>query len=172
MEVGTMGLFRKRGRFLLAAAALSLVTVAGVASSGVAAPHQPANQTLTLIGERAACSRPAVPALGLGFMAGGDLYDSTGATKLGTAYSSCTVVASSVAVPPVITAECTTVFTLSGGQLYLGSLRDYLDGGFSSAKLAVLGGTDSYNNVRGDGTASVVDPAAHSYTFTVNLINS
>lgn len=170
-----MRLFGKRGRFLLAAVGLSLVTVIGVASSGAASPHDPGaagNQTLTLLAKRGAFTLPAVPALGIGFMAGGDLYDSTGATKMGTAYSSCSVVAISVAVPPVITAECATVFTLSGGTLYLGSLRDYLSGGFSNAKVAVLGGTDSYNNVRGDGTVSVSDPSAHDYTFTINLINS
>ncbi|HEY4022309.1 MAG TPA: hypothetical protein VGM75_26715 [Pseudonocardiaceae bacterium] len=170
-----MRLIGKRGRFLLAAAALSLVTVVGVASSGAAAPRGPAaagNQTLTLLGKRSAFTLPGVPALGVGFMAGGDLYDATGATKLGEAYSSCSVVAISVAVPPVITAECTTVFTLSGGNLYLGSLRDYLSGGFSNAKLAVLGGTDSYNDARGDGTVSVSDPNAHNYTFTINLLTS
>jgi hypothetical protein len=167
-----MKLFGKRGWFVLAAAALSLATVVGVASSGSAAPHQPGNQTLTLLGKRGAISLPAVPALGLAFMAGGDLYDSTGATKMGEAYSSCSVVAISAAVPPAITAECTTVFTLSGGDLYLGSVRDYLGGGFSTAKLAVLGGTDSYNDARGDGTVSVADPATHNYTFTVNLVSS
>ncbi|HEV3361903.1 MAG TPA: hypothetical protein VG247_34250 [Pseudonocardiaceae bacterium] len=170
-----MRLVGKRGRFLLAAVALSLVTVVSLASSGAAAPHDPGvpgNQTLTLLGKRGAITLPAVPALGIGFMAGGDLYDSTGVTKMGTSYSSCSVVAISVAVPPVITAECTTVFSLAGGELYLGSLRDYLSGGFSNAKVAVLGGTDSYNNVRGDGTVSVTDPTAHSYTFTINLISS
>jgi hypothetical protein len=161
----------KRGRFLLAAAALSLVTVVGVAPSGAAAPHAAGNQTLTLLGKRGALTLPAVPALGLGFMAGGDVYDASGVTKLGEAYSSCSVVAISVAVPPVITAECTTVFTLSGGDLYLGSLRDYLSGGFSNAKLAVLGGTDSYNDARGDGTVSVADPTAHNYTFTITLLS-
>jgi hypothetical protein len=125
-----------------------------------------------VIGKRGAFTLPAVPALGLGFMAGGDLYDSTGSTKLGDAYSNCSVVAISVAVPPVITAECMTVFTLSGGDLYLSSLRDYLSGGFSNAKLAVLGGTGSYNDVRGDGTATVSDATAHDYTFTINLISS
>ena len=162
----------KRGRFLLAAAALSLVTVVGVASSGAAAPHAAGNQTLTLLGKRGAFTLPAVPALGLGFMAGGDVYDASGVTKLGEAYSSCSVVSVSVAVPPAITAECTTVFTLSGGDLYVGSLRDYLSGGFGNAKLAVLGGTDSYNDARGDGTVSVSDPNAHNYTFTINLVSS
>ncbi|HJP79826.1 MAG TPA: hypothetical protein VJ914_36475 [Pseudonocardiaceae bacterium] len=166
-----MTLIGKRGRFLLAAAALAAATVLGVASSGAAAPHQPANQTLTLLGKRSAITLPAAPTLGIGFMAGGDLYDSTGTTKLGTAYSACTVVAISVAVPPVITAECTSVFRLSGGDIYLGSLRDYLSGGFSNAKVAVLGGTDSYNDARGDGTVSVADPAAHSYTFTITLLS-
>ncbi|HEX4222731.1 MAG TPA: hypothetical protein VHZ97_10240 [Pseudonocardiaceae bacterium] len=162
----------KRGRFLLAAAALSLVTVVGVASSGAAAPHAAGNQTLTLLGKRGAFTLPAVPALGLGFMAGGDVYDASGVTKLGAAYSSCSVVAVSVAVPPAITAECTTVFSLSGGDLYVGSVRDYLSGGFSNAKLAVLGGTDSYNDARGDGTVSISDPTAHNYTFTLNLVSS
>lgn len=161
----------KRAWFGLAALALAAATVLGVASSGAAAPHQPGNQTLTLLGKRTAFTLPAAPAVGVGFMAGGDLYDSTGTTKLGTGYSSCTVVAISVAVPPVITAECTSVFRLSGGDIYLGSLRDYLSGGFSNAKLAVLGGTDSYNDARGDGTVSVVDPAAHSYTFTITLLS-
>lgn len=166
---------RHGGRFWLTAAALSLVAVMCVASTGSAAPRNPAapgNQTLTLIGKRSAFTLPAVPALGVGFMAGGDLYDSTGSTRLGAAYSTCSVVAVSVTVPPTITAECTTVFTLSGGDLYLASLRDYLSGGFTSTKLAVLGGTDSYNNARGDGTATVADPAAHNYTFTINLITS
>jgi hypothetical protein len=72
----------------------------------------------------------------------------------------------------VITAECTTVISLSGGDLYLGSLRDYLSGGFSNAKLAVLGGTDSYNDARGDGTVTVSDATAHNYTFTINLVSS
>jgi hypothetical protein len=161
----------KRGRFVLAALVLAGATVLGGASSGAAAPHQPGNQTLTLLGKRGAFTLPAVPAVGIGFMAGGDLYDSTGTTKLGTAYSSCTVVAISVAVPPVITAECTTVFALSGGDIYLGSLRDYLSGGFSNAKVAVLGGTDSYNDARGDGTVSVADPTAHNYTFTITLLS-
>lgn len=161
----------QRGRFVLAAAALAVVAALVVPSSSVAAPHQPTNQTLTLLGKRTAFTLPAAPAVGVGFMAGGDLYDSTGTTKLGTGYSSCTVVAISVAVPPVITAECTSVFRLSGGDIYLGSLRDYLSGDFSNAKLAVLGGTDSYNDARGDGTASVVDPAAHSYTFTITLLS-
>ncbi|HEX3782909.1 MAG TPA: hypothetical protein VHX38_24855 [Pseudonocardiaceae bacterium] len=164
-----------RGRFLLAAAALSLVAVVCVASSGSAAPRTPgasANQTLTLVGKRGAFTLPAVPALGIGFLAGGGLYDSTGATELGQAYSNCSVVAISVAVPPVITAECLTVFSLSGGDLYLSSLRDYLSGGFTSAKLAVLGGTGSYNDVRGDGTVTATDSTAHSYTFTVNLLSS
>ena len=166
-----MRLFGKRVWFLLAAATLALATVVGVASSGVATPRQPGNQTLTLLGKRSAFSLPAAPALGIAFMAGGDLYDATGTTKLGTAYSACTVVAVSVAVPPVVTAECTTVFSLSGGDLYLGSVRDYLSGGFSNAKLAVLGGTNSYNDARGDGTVSVTDATAHSYTFTLNLVS-
>ena len=167
-----MKLVGKRSLFLLAAVALSLGTVAGVASSGAAAPHQAGNQTLTLLGKRGAMTLPAVPALGLAFMAGGDLYDTSGTTKLGEAYSSCAVVSITAAVPPAITAECTTVLTLSGGDLYLGSVRDYLGGGFSNAKLAVLGGTDSYNDARGDGTVSVTDATAHSYTFTINLVSS
>ena len=167
-----MTLVGKRGWFLLAAAGMVVAAVVGVASSGAAAPHQPGNQTLTLLGRRGAISLPSVPALGVGFMAGGDLYDATGATKLGTAYSSCTVVAISVAVPPDITAECTSVLRLSGGDLYLGSVRDYVGGGFTNSKLAVLGGTDSYNDARGDGTVAVTDATAHTYTFTVNLVST
>ncbi len=166
---------RHGGRFWLTAAALSLVAVVCVASAGSAAPRGPAasnNQTLTLVGKRGAFTLPAAPAVGQGFMAGGDLYDSTGANKLGAAYSTCSVVAVSVAAPPTTTAECTTVFTLAGGELYLSSLRDYLGGGFSNTNLAVLGGTGSYNDVRGDGTATVSDPTAHSYTFTINLLGS
>jgi hypothetical protein len=59
--------------------------------------------TATYVGKRTAFSLPSAPALGPAFIAGGDLYNSTGTTTVGTAYSSCTVVGVSVAVSPDIT---------------------------------------------------------------------
>lgn len=164
-KFGTIGKIRTAG----ALAAVALVTAVLMSAAG---PAQAADQTLTLVGKRGAFTLPGTPAIGIGFIAGGTLYQSDGTTQAGQAYSNCTVTQVTLAVPPAITAQCMTVFTLSGGELFLGSLRDYLSGGFDKADLAILGGTGSYRTARGDGTAQLTDQASHTYTFTLTITSS
>ncbi|HEX3788414.1 MAG TPA: hypothetical protein VHW44_11180 [Pseudonocardiaceae bacterium] len=172
----------RRHRWLLTGLLCALALCSGTLAASAAssrpatgahpADTPPPTQTLTVVGKRGAFSLPDTPAVGLPFIAGGALYDSTGANQVGQAYSNCTVAAVSVAVPPAITAECTTVFALSGGDIYLGSLRTYTGGGFSDTTLAIIGGAGDYRTARGDGTVSETDTVAHSYTFTLNITNS
>lgn len=166
----------KFGKNLTAAGALAAVTLVTAtlvtAAATAQTTPQATDQTLTLVGKRGEFTLPGTPAIGIGFLAGGTLYQSDGTTQAGQAYSNCTVTQVTVAVPPSITAQCMTVFTLSGGELFLGSLRDYLSGGFDKADLAILGGTGSYRTARGDGTAQLTDQASHTYTFTLNITSS
>lgn len=69
-------------------------------------------------------SAPASSAVGTGFVAGGDLLDEQGA-ELGDGYSHCDVVAVTVAVPPAVTAHCTTIFRLPKGDLHLSGMREH-----------------------------------------------
>ncbi len=162
---------RGAGRQLVVAALLASVMLAfGPATHAVAQnPPGAGEQTLTLVGKRGIFTLPGVPAVGAAFLAGGGLYDSTGNTKIGDAYSSCTIVQLSAAVPPAITAQCSTVFALADGQLYLSSLRTYVGGNFTKSTFAVVGGTGKYRTARGDGTGELSDPTAHTYTFTLKL---
>jgi hypothetical protein len=64
-------------------------------------------------------SAPASPAVGSGFVSGGDLSDQQGATKLGDGSSHC----GACRWPPSVTANRTSAFRLSDGELDLSRSR-------------------------------------------------
>lgn len=159
------------------AVAVSLVSVAAlsmVASGGapaVAAPQDRAAQTITLVATRSVFSVPGTPSVGASFIGGGELTDTSGA-HLGQGYSTCSIAAVEVSVPPSFTALCTSVYRLPDGQLHLSSLRSYdpLGAGFGSTDVAVTGGTGAYATARGSGTATRVGTSPVSYRFTLNVV--
>lgn len=109
--------------------------------------------TVEVRAKRSVMSAPATPTVGLGFVAGGGLFDAGGNTRVGEGYSHCGVVAVSVAVPPEVTAQCTSTFRLQDGELHLATLRRYktIAAGFEDASVAVVGGTGAFANARGEG---------------------
>ncbi|GAA2833173.1 allene oxide cyclase barrel-like domain-containing protein [Crossiella cryophila] len=141
-----------------------------------AASAAPARQdeTIEVVATRGVLSLPAVPAVGVAFLGGGDLFDVAG-TKVGEGYSSCLI--AKVALPE-LTAHCTSAFRLAKGEIHLSSLRSYsllAVTSFKDGPMAVIGGTGDYRTARGE--ASTVkqdgDPLNPtkpvSYKFTIKL---
>ncbi|MBP2478069.1 hypothetical protein JOF53_006941 [Crossiella equi] len=134
----------------------------------------PVQQTIEIKSKRTALSLPAAPAVGLPFLAGGDLFD-TADKKVGEGYSSCLI--AKIALPE-LTAHCTSAFRLADGEIHLSSLRTYslLEvTSFKDGPMAVIGGTGAYQDARGQATtakqaADLLNPTAPvSYTFTITL---
>lgn len=157
--------------------AITVVIAAGLLVGSMAASaavaHRPeprADTKLEVIAKRGAFSLPGAPAVGVGFIAAGDLFDSGGSNKIGAGYSHCGIVSVNTATASFM-AECTTVFVLPGGQLDMSSLRNYSTSGFSDSKFAITGGTDQYRTARGDGVGTLSDPATHSYKFDLTITN-
>ncbi|MFC4852973.1 allene oxide cyclase barrel-like domain-containing protein [Actinophytocola glycyrrhizae] len=152
---------------VLAGALLS----AGAVSAGAAGG--PRADTVEVVAKRTLMSASANPAVGSGFVAGGDLLDEQGRAKVGEGFSHCGVVSVSLTVPPAVTAHCTSVFRLKDGELHLSGLRTYkaLATGFDDTALAVVGGTGAYANARGDGkvtrTSGHAADVSYRFTFTV-----
>lgn len=162
---------RHARRWVVAAALVTGVCATAVTAS--AAPQQSpprAAAPMQVVAKRGAFSLTGVPAVGVGFIAGGDLYDAGGANKIGQGYSHCGI--TSVTLTPLsYSAQCTTVFVLPDGQIHMSSLRTYGLNGFNDSKFAITGGTDKYATARGDASATLTDPNAHTYRFDLNLAN-
>lgn len=146
-------------------------SIAGAGAIGAQAA-EPDPNAVVVIAKRTLMSAPASPAIGSGFVAGGELFDEQGETKTGDGYSHCGVVSVTLAVPPSVTAHCTSVFRLPDGELHLSGMRTYrsIATGFDDAKLAVVGGTGAYADVRGDGTVTRESGETVGYRFSFNLV--
>jgi hypothetical protein len=127
-----------------------------------------APQTLVLVAKRQVMTLPSAPTVGVTFVAGGDLFNEAGATKLGDAYSQCSV-AKLDAATLTTTATCATTLRLEHGEILLGGLRVYSSGHFNDTTMAILGGTGDYSTARGEATTHLVDPVNTTYKFTVNI---
>ncbi|RZS43156.1 hypothetical protein EV193_102132 [Herbihabitans rhizosphaerae] len=149
-------------------AAAALLTAASAPASG-----DSPRDTLELVAKRTVFSVPQVPAVGIGFIGGGDLFDSTGVNKVGEGYSSCAIAKLGVEVPPTFTAQCGSTYRLADGELHLSSLRQYKAGqaGFNEGAIAILGGTGKYATARGEGKSAPAAPGkanvGYRFTFTI-----
>lgn len=162
---------RNPGRWPAVAAILAAGMLAGTVAAVAAVPvgTAPRGDTkLRVVAKRGVFSLAGAPAIGVGFIAGGDLFDSGGANKIGSGYSHCGIVNVDAATA-AFTADCTTVFVLPGGQLHMSSLRSYSTKGFTDSKFAIIGGTEQYRTARGDGTGTLSDAATHTYTFDLTI---
>jgi len=130
-------------------------------------------RTVEVIAKRKLMSAPATPSVGAGFVAGGELVDGQGQTRVGEGYSHCGVVSVSVDVPPAVTTHCTSVFQLRGGELHLSGMRTYdsIALGFANTTVAIVGGTGEYANARGDGevmrTSEHTAEVGYRFIFTL-----
>ncbi|GAA1296330.1 allene oxide cyclase barrel-like domain-containing protein [Saccharothrix xinjiangensis] len=127
--------------------------------------------TVEVVTRRALMSAPVTPAVGSGFVSGGDLFDAGGVNRVGEGFSHCGVLVVTTGLPPSVTAHCTSTFRLPDGELHLSGLRDYrsIAGGFENAPVAVVGGTGAYANARGEGEAVRSDSADVGYRFTFTI---
>lgn len=131
---------------------------------------EPARATVEVLTKRTLMSAPAAPTVGLGFVSGGDLLKADGA-RIGEGYSHCGVVAVSAAVPPEVTAHCTSTFRLTDGELHLSGLREYksIESGFEDTVVAVVGGTGAYSTARGQGKVTRANTQGVGYRFVFTL---
>ncbi|MFD1150267.1 allene oxide cyclase barrel-like domain-containing protein [Saccharothrix hoggarensis] len=127
--------------------------------------------TVEVVAKRGLMSAPAAPAVGGGFVSGGDLFAADGTTRVGEGHSHCGVVKVTVDVPPAVTTHCTSTFRLADGELHLSGMRTYksIAAGFGDATMAITGGTGAYANARGEGKAVRSDSADVAYEFTFTI---
>ncbi|XVS67352.1 allene oxide cyclase barrel-like domain-containing protein [Actinosynnema sp. CA-299493] len=121
--------------------------------------------------KRTLISAPVAPAVGLGFVSGGELFQADGATRIGEGYSHCAAIAVSTAVPPEVTAHCTSTFRLPDGELHLSGMRKYksIAAGFEDTAVAITGGTGAYTVARGEGEVkrSGSQDVGYRFVFTI-----
>ncbi|MFI9812569.1 hypothetical protein [Saccharothrix variisporea] len=132
--------------------------------------------TVEVTAKRTLMSAPANISVGLGFVSGGELFDGAGRAKVGEGFSHCGVVSVSVAVPPEVTAHCTSIFRMADGELHLSSLRHYKStaAGFDDTAMAIIGGTGKYAAARGEGKvtrASAANRNDVNYLFRLEVID-
>ncbi|WP_367127322.1 hypothetical protein [Saccharothrix sp. HUAS TT1] len=152
---------------------LVLALVGGLVGADQVRAAPPTEEvTVEVVTKRTLMSAPPAPAVGAGFVSGGDLFRPDGATKVGEGYSHCGVVAVSTTVPPAVTAHCASTFRLADGELHLSGMREYrsIAAGFEDAPVAVLGGTGAYADARGEGRAVRADGQGVGYRFTLTLV--
>lgn len=149
-------------RVLLIVALLAV----GLPVSAAASPS-----TVELYAKRGLLSLPAVPAVGTGFVGGGDLLDAVG-TKVGTGDTYCGIVRLTLDIPPAVVAQCTSVYRLADGELHLSSLRTYrpVALAFDDCPVAVLGGTGGYAGARGDGRYTKLTDPDRAYRVTLTVL--
>ena len=148
------------------------LVVLALAGTLVGADQVDQRQTIELTSKRTLMSAPVNIAVGGGFVSGGELSDGQGRAKVGNGFSHCGVLSVSVAVPPAVTAHCTSTFRLQDGELHLSGLRDYksIAEGFENTTMAVIGGTGQYSEARGEAKVTrVTDRADVGYRFTITL---
>jgi hypothetical protein len=151
---------------------LVLALVGGlVGADQVRAEESPARSTVEVLTKRTIMSAPATPTVGLGFVSGGELLTPDG-TRIGEGYSHCGVIAVSAAVPPEVTAHCTSTFRLPDGELHLSGLRRYksIESGFEDTVVAVVGGTGAYSGARGQGKVTRANSRGVGYRFVFTLV--
>ncbi len=153
--------------------AVVALVVALVGADQVAGAQDKA-ATVEVTAKRGLMSAPVNIAVGQGFVSGGGLFDGQGNAKVGDGFSHCGVVSVSVAVPPEVTAHCTSVFRLADGELHLSGMRTYksIATGFGDATMAIIGGTGAYANARGEGKATRASSRAnqdviYKFVFTI-----
>jgi hypothetical protein len=155
------------------------LVVVALAGTLVGADQPTAGQdkaaTVEVTAKRKVMSAPVNIAVGQGFVSGGELFDGQGGAKAGDGFSHCGVISVSVAVPPEVTAHCTSVFRLADGELHLSGMRTYksIATGFGDATMAITGGTGAYANARGEGKATRPSSAtrqdvAYRFVFTIS----
>jgi hypothetical protein len=150
------------------------LAVVAMTGSVVAADAARAAQqaTIEVVGKRGVISAPATPAVGAGFISGGELFDKAGTTRVGQGFSHCAIVQVTVDVPPAARTHCTSTFSLADGELHLSSMRTYktFAAGYEQSPFAIIGGTGAYANARGEGKAvreSTGPDVTYRFTFNV-----
>ncbi|MFJ6675022.1 hypothetical protein ACIQMJ_28300 [Actinosynnema sp. NPDC091369] len=154
---------------------LVLALVGGlVGADQVRAEESPTEATVEVLTKRTLMSAPAAPGVGLGFVSGGELLQPDGTTRIGEGYSHCGVIAVSVAVPPEVTAHCTSAFRLPDGELHLSGLRKYksIESGFEDTTVAITGGTGAYATARGEGKVTRAGSQGVGYRFVFTIADS
>ncbi len=152
---------------------LVLALVGGlVGADQVRAEETAREATVEVVAKRGLMSAPAAPAVGAGFVAGGDLFAADGSTKVGEGYSHCAALAVSVAVPPEVAAHCTSIYRLKEGELHFSSVRKYksIASGFEDTTVAITGGTGAYANARGEGKVTRASSQEVGYRVVFNVV--
>ncbi|SES14376.1 hypothetical protein SAMN05216188_12323 [Lentzea xinjiangensis] len=154
--------------------AVVALTGALVGADQVAAGQDRA-ATVEVTAKRGLMSAPVNIAVGQGFVSGGELFGGQGGAKVGDGFSHCGVVSVSVAVPPEVTAHCTSVFRLADGELHLSGMRTYksIATGFGDTTMAIIGGTGAYADARGEGKVTRTSSATrqdvvYRFVFTIS----
>ncbi|MFE9746725.1 hypothetical protein ACFYOT_17625 [Saccharothrix saharensis] len=142
-----------------------------VGADQVRAEEPTAEATVEVLTARTLISAPAAPAVGLGFVSGGTLLQPDGTTRIGEGYSHCGVIAVSAAVPPEVTAHCTSAFRLPDGEIHFSGLRQYksIEAGFEDTTVAITGGTGAYATARGEGKVARANSRGVGYRFTFTI---
>jgi hypothetical protein len=151
---------------------LVLALVGGlVGADQVRAEETTREATVEVLTKRTLMSAPVAPSVGLGFVSGGELLQADGTTRIGDGYSHCAAIAVSAAVPPEVTAHCTSTFRLPDGELHLSGMRKYksIAAGFEDTSVAITGGTGAYANARGEGKVTRSDSQEVGYKFVFTI---
>jgi hypothetical protein len=105
------------------------------------------------------------------FLFAGDVFDRPGGTLLGHTAGQCTTLSGNATTGDVV---CVGTFALAGGQIAVQGLADrgaLFERG-EAVPLAIVGGTGTYSNARGDGTVQVPPevPNQTDANFVLNVI--
>jgi hypothetical protein len=136
------------------------VPLAAPATARAAAPEA---TLLQVLARRKQITLPALPALGITYIATFDLTDAAG-TALGDAFAANSVVDISLAGPVILSQ---VMLRLAGGEVHYQRVMDRFGAYPRSAPGAILGGTGVYATARGD--VQIVWPDADTIQITLNL---
>ncbi|SDF81417.1 hypothetical protein SAMN05216553_103409 [Lentzea fradiae] len=149
--------------------------VAALVGADQVVADQERDRTVEVTGKQTLISAPANIAVGQGFVSGGELFDRQSGARVGEGLSHCGVVRVAAAVPPAVTALCTSVFRLPDGELHLSGSRTYESTatGFGDAVWAITGGTGAYSSAEGEVKVVRTSPTTaqeivHEFVFTIS----
>ncbi|MBV8931060.1 MAG: hypothetical protein JOZ47_08235 [Kutzneria sp.] len=167
-----MGLLSRRSALFAAPAGLTAVVgVSAVSTGAVPAAASPAaspTETFTLVAARAKNSLPTAPTVGTSFAMLLELFDmSAGAAGDGSILGA--VVNLTADTPPKVVVQSEIVLRLRDkGELHLSTMHALVVPSPVANPLAIVGGTDAYASVRGDGTISY--PTADRIDLTLRIM--
>jgi hypothetical protein len=149
-----------------ALAATPVAAAAGLALANAPTALAATTTTIKLYTTRTQNTLPENPTVGLPFIIDVDVFDLSG-TKMGDGSVIGFVVAVTVGVPPKITIHSKCILRFATGELHLSSQFDRVVPSTTQNKLAIVGGTGSYNTARGEDVLVYTDLQRTDHTLTV-----